>query len=55
MISKVLISEVHFCRFLYKLMQKMKESISNGLLAHINEEITENLLKNYTGIIKEKI
>lgn len=54
-LSKILISEVHFCRFLFKLIQKMKESEKSGLLADkCGEELT-GVYKNFTGIIRQKI
>jgi hypothetical protein len=31
-ISKLLIAEVHFCRFLYKLLGRIKESMVGGIL-----------------------
>ena len=31
-ISKVLIAEVHFCRFLFKLLARIKESVKKGIL-----------------------
>lgn len=35
-VSKLLIAEVHFCRFLYKLLGRLKESIQSGLLGTSN-------------------
>lgn len=54
-ISKILISEVHFCRFLFKLIQKMKDSSNSGILKSVNEHEVSNIFKNYAGIIRHKI
>jgi hypothetical protein len=51
----MLISEVHFCRFLFKLLQKIKESSKAGLLKGAHREEIDRIHKNYTAIIKSKI
>ncbi len=33
----------------------MKESLKSGLLSDITEEVIDNLFRNYTGIIRQKI
>lgn len=54
MISKILVSEIHYCRFLYKLLSKIIESSKNGLLQHSRSEV-DAITSNYIGIIKHKI
>lgn len=49
-LSKQLLSQIHFCRFLYKLIIRMKDKLSVGL----NEDLLS--LKEYmTGLIFEKL
>jgi hypothetical protein len=55
LISKMLISEVHFCRFLFKLLQKIKESTRLGLLKGVHREEIDRINDNYTAIIRRKI
>ena len=40
-ISKQLIAEVHFCRFLYKLLGRLKESVNSGILSTFSEEVSD--------------
>jgi hypothetical protein len=54
-VSKILITEVHYCRFLFKLMQKVKESSKVGLLSQVPAAVCEGLMNNYAGIIRHKI
>ena len=49
-ISKLLIAEVHFCRFLYKLLGRVKESSSEGILKS-NPTICTMLFTAFTQII----
>lgn len=55
-VSKILIAEVHFCRFLYKLLMRIKESTESGIL-HNFEESSEvkNIFSTYTKLIKYKL
>ena len=53
-ISKILVSEIHFCRFLYKLLGKIIESGKKGLLQNLSSEV-EAIVMDYVGIIKHKI
>jgi hypothetical protein len=53
-ISKILVSEIHFCRFLFKLLSKISESSRKGLLQQSSEEV-EAIMRNYTAIIRHKI
>lgn len=46
---------MHFCRFLFKLMQKMRESSKIGLLSQVNPEVYDGLMRSYAGIIRHKI
>ena len=55
LISKMLISEVHFCRFLFKLLQKIKECAKSGLLKGVYREEIDRIYSSYTAIIKNKI
>lgn len=52
--SKIVISEIHFCRFLFKLLTRIKESMKSGLLQYSHNEV-ENIIYDFTGIIKHKI
>jgi hypothetical protein len=36
MISKQLISEIHFCRYLFKLLSKIKESNQRGVISQFS-------------------
>ena len=55
-VSKLLIAEVHFCRFLYKLLGRLKESIQSGLLGTSNcSQVVSDVFQLFTGIIKHKI
>ena len=53
-ISKLLIAEVHFCRFLYKLLGRIKESSSEGMFRH-NPTICTMLFSGFTQIIEHKV
>ena len=55
LISKMLISEVHFCRFLYKLLQKIKESSKVGVLKGAQKQDIERVHACYATVIKQKI
>lgn len=37
-ISKQLISEIHFCRYLFKLLGRIKDSIQKGILRNFKYE-----------------
>lgn len=52
--SKILISEIHFCRFLYKLLARVGESKKSGLLREASV-LAEQVTYDYMGIIKHKI
>jgi serine/threonine-protein kinase ULK2 len=52
--SKILISEIHFCRFLYKLLGRITESKKGGLLGEAGQ-VAEQVTYDYMGIIKHKI
>lgn len=47
MISKQLLSQVHFCRFLYKLLQRIEDKI--------NGNISEALKELLSGLIFDKL
>lgn len=53
-ISKLLIAEVHFCRFLYKLLGRVKESSTDGIFRH-NPTISTMLFTAFTQIIEHKV
>ncbi len=53
-VSKILVSEIHFCRFLFKLLGKIRDCQQRGLLQHSSGEV-EAIMKDYTGIIRHKI
>lgn len=48
-ISKLLIAEVHFCRFLYKLLGRVKESMANGIFKE--KELGSGLFSSFTQVI----
>jgi hypothetical protein len=52
-VSKLLIAEVHFCRFLYKLSGQIKESCLTGLFK--DNPQTSCLLQSFTQIIEQKV
>jgi hypothetical protein len=52
-VSKLLIAEVHFCRFLYKLSCQIKESSLTGLFK--DNPQTNCLLQCFTQIIEQKV
>jgi hypothetical protein len=52
-VSKLLIAEVHFCRFLYKLSGQIKESCLTGLLK--DSPCTNPVLQCFTQIIEQKV
>jgi hypothetical protein len=52
-VSKLLIAEVHFCRFLYKLSGQIKESCLTGLFKENPQ--TNCLLQSFTQIIEKKV
>ncbi len=55
-ISKLLIAQVHFCRFLYKLLGRVKESANgNGLFCHEMQPFTRNLYRVFTTVIERKV
>jgi hypothetical protein len=54
LISKILISEVHFCRFLFKLFQRINESAKGGLLKDCPREV-EEINRSFAGIIRHKV
>lgn len=54
MISKQLISEIHFCRYLFKLLSKIKESSQRGIISQFSLE-SHHVEKKYTMFIKHKI
>lgn len=54
MISKQLISEIHFCRYLFKLLGRIKESCQKGILKSYKHE-AESVEKKYSQFIKHKI
>jgi hypothetical protein len=55
-ISKILIAEVHFCRFLYKLLMRIKESTESGILLNFEESSeVKNVFSSYTRLIKYKL
>lgn len=33
----------------------MKDSVKSGLLSEINEDVIDNLFRNYSGMIRQKI
>lgn len=53
LVSKLLIAEVHFCRFLYKLYGRIKESMGVGLFS--DNMRTNYLFKSFTNIIETKV
>lgn len=52
-VSKLLIAEVHFCRFLYKLLGRIKQSSAHGLFKDTSR--TSTLYKSFTQVIEQKI
>ena len=54
MISKQLISEIHFCRYLFKLLSKIKESSQKGVISQFSLE-SHQVEKKYTVFIRHKI
>ena len=54
-ISKIVIAEIHFCRFLYKLLGRLKESMENGMLSNNFPSSVSDVFRLFTGIIKHKI
>jgi hypothetical protein len=52
-VSKLLIAEVHFCRFLYKLSCQIKESTLTALFKENPQ--TNRLLLCFTQIIEQKV
>jgi hypothetical protein len=52
-VSKLLIGEVHFCRFLFKLSGQIKESWLTGLLK--DSPCTSPLLQSFTQVIEQKV
>lgn len=54
MISKQLISEIHFCRYLFKLLSKIKESNQKGIISQFSLE-SHQVEKKYTMFIRHKI
>lgn len=52
-VSKLLIAEVHFCRFLYKLLGRIKESMSSGLFK--DSPKASCLFKCFTQVIENKV
>ena len=53
-ISKLLIAEVHFCRFLYKLLGRIKESSNEGIFRQ-NPTVCTMLFSAFTQIIEHKV
>ena len=53
-ISKQLISEIHLCRYLFKLLGRIKESSQKGILRNFKYEV-ETLERKYTMFIKHKV
>lgn len=53
-ISKQLISEIHFCRYFFKLLGRIRESCQKGTLRNFKYE-ADCLEKKYTQFIKHKI
>ena len=54
MISKQLISEIHFCRYLFKLLGRIKESSQKGMFYECKSDI-KDVERQYTLFIKHKI
>ena len=53
-ISKQLISEIHFCRYLFKLLGRIRESCQKGILKNFKFE-SDELERRYTQFVKHKI
>lgn len=54
LVSKILVSEIHFCRFLFKLLMRIGESSRKGLLEASSSEV-DNITRSYVGIIRHKV
>ena len=49
-----MISEIHFCRYLFKLLARIRESSQKGVLRNFKYE-ADSLERKYTMFIKHKV